>query len=168
MTSLGARSLAFNLVGVTGACVQLVTLAALTACGLHPVPAAALAVEAAVLHNFLWHQRWTWRDRPARSRRQVAARLTRFHLLNGAISLVGNVAIMAILTGRFLLHPVVANLVAIVACSLINFAASETLVFPSVSATDSRPVDRQPIRAAAHRRLSVGITCEVRGGSRNA
>jgi len=168
MTSLGARSLAFNLVGVTGACVQLVTLAALTAYGMPPVPAAALAVEAAVLQNFLWHQRWTWRDRPARSRRQIAARLARFHLLNGAISLVGNVAIMAILTGRFLLPPVVANLVAIAACSLINFAVSETLVFPPVSATDSQTADRRPIRAATHRRLSVAIPCEVRGGSRNA
>ena len=33
-----------------------------------PTPLSAgrplIAVEAAVLHNFGWHERWTWRDRP--------------------------------------------------------------------------------------------------------
>jgi putative flippase GtrA len=29
--------------------------------------ATALAVETAVIHNFLWHQRFTWSDRPATS-----------------------------------------------------------------------------------------------------
>jgi putative flippase GtrA len=114
---------------MAGACVQLGTLAALTRAGMRPVPAAALAVEAALLHNFVWHQHWTWRDRPVRSRRQTAVRLARFHLLNGAISIAGNVALMAVLTGRFLLPPLVANLIAIVACSVVNLAASETLVF---------------------------------------
>ena len=27
--------------------------------------ATALAVELAVLNNFVWHQLWTWRDRPS-------------------------------------------------------------------------------------------------------
>jgi putative flippase GtrA len=167
MASLGGRSLAFNLVGLAGALVQLTTLAALLAGGLGPVPAAALAVEAAVLHNFVWHQRWTWRDRPARSRRELASRLARFHLLNGAISLAGNVALMVILTGRLRLHPLVANLIAIVACSLVNFAASETLVFPASVPADDGVLQRQPGRRAPRGRRSIGISCEVRGGSRN-
>lgn len=96
---------------------------------LHYLAATALAVEAAVLHNFYWHQRWTWRDRPAASWRESAHRLGRFHLLNGAISLAGNLAIVTLLAGLLDIDPVVASTVAIAVCSLLNFSASEALVF---------------------------------------
>jgi putative flippase GtrA len=62
---LFTRWAAFNAVGLAGVAVQLACLALLVHAGSHYLAATALAVEAAVLHNFLWHQRWTWRDRPA-------------------------------------------------------------------------------------------------------
>ena len=131
--SLIRRWLAFNGVGLMGVGVQLGLVACLThACGLHYIVATAIAVEAAVLHNFIWHQRWTWRDRPSSSAGAVAARLLHFHLLNGTVSLVGNLSVTAILTGAFALNPVAANAVAIVACSIINFLASEALVFKAI------------------------------------
>ncbi len=95
----------------------------------HYLVATALAVEAAVLHNFVWHQRWTWRDRPAPSRKIAAIRFTQFHLLNGFVSLAGNLGLTALGTGIFRLDAVAANAIAIVACSLVNFAASEAIVF---------------------------------------
>jgi putative flippase GtrA len=119
----------FNAVGLAGIAVQLAVLWTLTAWGGLGVPlATALAVEAAILHNFAWHQRWTWRDRPARGRRDTASRLFRFHAVNGLVSLVGNVAVTSALVSSGL-HPVAANLIAIVACSLVNFAAGEWIVF---------------------------------------
>ena len=69
----------------------------------------------AVLHNFVWHQHWTWRDRPSASAPTVAVRLVRFHLLNGTVSLVGNLAVMAVLCGALGMDPVAANVVAIAA-----------------------------------------------------
>ena len=58
------RWLAFNAVGTMGVAVQLVALAALTEmAGLDYRIATVLAVETAILHNFVWHERWTWRDR---------------------------------------------------------------------------------------------------------
>jgi putative flippase GtrA len=128
------RWLAFNGVGLLGVTVQLTTLAALVdLAGVHYLTATAIAVELAVLHNFAWHQRWTWRDRPTRNERAVLARLARFHLLNGLVSLVGNLALMALLTGALSVDPVPANAIAIVACSVINFIASEALVFRTAS-----------------------------------
>ena len=63
------RWLAFNGVGALGVIVQLAVLALLVhGASVHYLVATAIAVEAAVLHNFAWHQRWTWRDRPAASR----------------------------------------------------------------------------------------------------
>jgi len=100
--------------------------------GLHYLYATAIAVEAAILHNFCWHQRWTWRDRPTTSGTTTLVRLGRFHMLNGAVSLGGNLAVMAILGGLGM-DPLPANIIAIMLCSTINFAASETLVFNTSS-----------------------------------
>jgi putative flippase GtrA len=53
----------FSLVGAVGIGVQLAALAGLTVAGLQFLLATALAVEAAVLHNFGGHQHFTWRNR---------------------------------------------------------------------------------------------------------
>jgi putative flippase GtrA len=130
--STWVRWLTFNGVGLLGMAVQLTLLDILTRlAGIHYLPATALAVEITVLHNFLWHQRWTWRDRPAPSVRASAARLAWFHLVNGSVSLCGNLAIVALLTGRAGLHPVLANVVSVAACSFLNFFGAHTLVFAS-------------------------------------
>jgi putative flippase GtrA len=120
------RWLLFNGVGVMGVAVQLGVLALLVhGLGIHYLVATALAVEAALLHNFVWHQRWTWRDRPVRTTRDMLVRLGHFHLLNGAVSLVGNVAVMWAL----------AQTVPMVACSIVNFCGSELVVFRTAGAT---------------------------------
>jgi putative flippase GtrA len=124
------RFAAFNVVGAAGVAVQLAALAVLVhVFEWHYLPATAAAVEAAILNNFVWHQRWTWKDRPCATRHSSALRLVRFHALNGAISLAGNLLLMAIFTGALRLDPIAANAIAIAACSLVNFAASERLVF---------------------------------------
>ena len=54
----------FNVVGGLGIAVQLATLAVLVeGLGVEYLPATFAAVGAAITHNFVWHQRWTWRDR---------------------------------------------------------------------------------------------------------
>jgi hypothetical protein len=57
------RWLKFNLVGGIGIAVQLLMLVVLKT-GLHLdyLIATALAVETTVVHNFLWHERFTWAD----------------------------------------------------------------------------------------------------------
>ena len=124
------RWVKFNGVGALGVGVQLAVLGWLVrGVELHYLWATACAVEAAVLHNFCWHERWTWRDRPSRTAGGLATRLARFHLLNGAISLGGNLLLMRALTGVMHLDPLAANIFAILACSLLTFGASEWLVF---------------------------------------
>ena len=119
----------FNTVGLAGAVVQLAVLSVLTKALDVPVAlATAAAVEAAILHNFFWHQRWTWRDRPAAGPRDTLARLWRFHAINGLVSLAGNVIITSVLV-RAGLDPLAANLVAILTCSLVNYTAGDAYVF---------------------------------------
>jgi putative flippase GtrA len=122
------RWIKFNLAGALGVGVQLFALAAL-AKHMDYRLAAALAVEAAVLHNFIWHEQMTWRDRTRRSRGAVLNRLWRFHLANGLISIAGNVMLMWLFAGALGLPLLIANLVSIGLCSFVNFAASEWFVF---------------------------------------
>src|SRR5688572_12467623 len=118
------RWLRFNGVGALGVLVQLAILAWLVrSTGTNYLVATAIAVEAAVLHNFLWHERWTWDTRRSGSKATLLARLARFHLLNGAISMLGNLSIMRLLIGAMQMDPLGANIIAIIVCSLINFGA---------------------------------------------
>ena len=129
MTTTAIRWLRFNLVGAAGVAVQLGTLAMLLALGLDYLPAAGLAVETAILHNFLWHEAWTWRDRGGGGGAGKVGRLARFHLANGAVSLLGNLAVTALLVECGGLSPLVANAAAIGICGLVNFLLSDRWVF---------------------------------------
>ena len=87
----------------------------------------------AVLHNFIWHERFTWRDRKSG---KMLRRLVRFNLSTGLISIVGNLLLMRLLVGSLRVHYMVANLVSIGACSLLNFVASDRLVFQPEYSTE--------------------------------
>ncbi len=120
------RWLKFNAVGAVGIGVQLAVLTALkSGLGLNYLLATALAVEAAVLHNFIWHERFTWADRAAKGRLK---RLMKFNLTTGLFSIVGNVVFTRLLVSAGIPY-LAANAMSIVPCSLINFALNDRLVF---------------------------------------
>jgi putative flippase GtrA len=125
---MNPRALAFISVGIAGYLVQTMALAVLTL-GVHwPVAiATAIAVEAAVLTNFYWHEHWTWRDRFDRNARW--RRFVRFHVTNGVTSLVGNTVLTVVLANGFGFTPIAANTVAVGLLSVINFAAADRWVF---------------------------------------
>ena len=106
---------------------QTVTLAVLLrVVGMHYLLATAFAVEASVLNNFVWHRRWTWAERP---RSCAGVTLLRFNATNGAMSLIGNLALMFILVSAVGLNPYVSNLITIGICSLVNFVLADRFVF---------------------------------------
>jgi putative flippase GtrA len=123
------RPLVFAGVGAIGYLVQTAALGLLVSGGRWPVvPATLAATEAAILHNFFWHQHWTWRDRPV-GRLAAAGRLLRFNVANGGISLAGGALLMAWLVTGLGVHYLTANLVAVVACSLANYLVGDRWVF---------------------------------------
>jgi len=125
------RTAKFALVGAIGIAVQLFALELLTAVGCQYLWATALAVEAAVLHNFAWHQAFTWSDRAESRFSETAGRLLRFHLSNGTFSVLGNLLLMRWLVGQLGMRVLIANLLTIAACSVANFVASDRWVFLS-------------------------------------
>jgi putative flippase GtrA len=123
------RWLKFNLVGAVGIGVQLAALAALRGWGVNYLVATALAVETAVVHNFLWHERFTWADRVTISFAESAWRLLRFNLTTGIVSIGGNLLLMRLFVGQLHIHYIVANLLTIATCGLANFLVSDRVVF---------------------------------------
>lgn len=125
------RVLKFALVGGMGVAVQLAALTALTALKINYLLATALAVETAILHNFLWHQRFTWADRTRTGMHGSLVALLRFHVSNGLISIVGNLLLMRLLVTEFSLPVLRANMATIAVCFVANFLASDRWVFSS-------------------------------------
>ena len=124
------RWIKFNAVGGIGIAVQLAALAVFRSwLKMDYLLATGLAVEIAVLHNFLWHERFTWADRPAARPMQSLVRLIKFNASNGAVSIAGNLALMRLLVGKLKFNYVASNLVAIVVCSLVNFLLGDRFVF---------------------------------------
>jgi dolichol-phosphate mannosyltransferase len=96
--------------------------------GVDYVWATASAVGCAVVHNFLWHLRWTWGDR-RRQGSSAALTFIRFAATNGVVSIAGNVAVMVVMVGAAGLNPVIANVIAIASTGLVNFATGHLFVF---------------------------------------
>jgi putative flippase GtrA len=117
----------FYFVGMIGIVVQLLVLAGLkSGLKLNYLLSTPLAVEVAIVHNFLWHQRFTWAERAGRA---AFSRFLKFNLGNGVISVTGNIVGMAVLARAAKINYVIANLVSVASCSLLNFMISDRLVF---------------------------------------
>jgi putative flippase GtrA len=140
----------FNLVGGIGIGVQFAALFLVKGVmHFNYLAATAISVEATVVHNFVWHEQFTWVDRtmPDRTKsgcnqprwRRSLPRLLRFNLTNGAVSILGNLALMKVMVGQAHVNYLLANAIAITLCSLANFLVSETWVFEK-SSSEKHPV----------------------------
>ena len=113
----------FYVVGLLGIPVQLATLTVL-ARAMPADLATALAVETAIVHNYVWHARWTWRGRHGS--------FWRFNATTGAISIVANMAITKMLAAAGI-PLVAANALAIGICSVATYLAASRVAFREAS-----------------------------------
>lgn len=123
--------LRFNVVGILGFALQSVALFVFTRLP-HPggyLVATAAAVELAVLNNFVWHQLWTWRDRPSASAGETLLRLAKFNVTNGLVSLAGNILLIGLLVGRLGLPLAPAYVISVITCSIFNFVLADRVAF---------------------------------------
>jgi len=151
------RWVKFNVVGGLGIGVQLVALAAFRSwLKLDYLLATGLAVEIAVIHNFLWHERFTWADRPAGRLWRSLVRFAKFNASNGAISMAGNLVLMRLLVGTAKWNYVVSNVLAIAICSLVNFLLGDRFVFDvDKTAAANVQLTGAELRSAGQTRASV-------------
>jgi putative flippase GtrA len=149
LKSHGRRWTMFNAVGIVGLLFQLACLATLRdGLGLHYLAATVVAIELTLLHNFWWHVQWTWADRSL-SRGLLMRRLARFHVTNGAVSMAGNVVVMAALVEIGDINYLAANVISVAVCGLLNFVLSDRVVFaPAVCVVMLALVPAAPVSAA--------------------
>lgn len=135
MISVDSRFSRFSIVGLMGALLQLLLIYLQTKYfSIGSAAVTLIAVEITILHNFIWHQCFTWSDRDPRTSRQIA-RLRRFHIGNGLVSLSGNVLLVYCLVERLKAPIVPTSVGAIILCSLANFQLADRWVYTSISAT---------------------------------
>src|SRR5205814_4933574 len=95
----------FNLVGGMGIGVQFAALFMLKSLlQFDYLFATAVAVEAAVVHNFVWHEQFTWADRVEGLGWRSLGRFARFNLTTGAVSILGDLALMSARVGEGRMH----------------------------------------------------------------
>jgi putative flippase GtrA len=137
----------FNLVGLGGFLVQIVTIALLTRrFGWPAAVATAAGLEAAIVINFIGHSRWTWSDQAVRGGRALFRRWSRYQVAK-ALSLAVNVAItQALVSGGLPVE--LANTAAVALCALPNFFVADRLVFVIPrNRTDGRSPGRRTRRS---------------------
>ncbi len=117
----------FSVVGTMGTAIQLGTLALFSRwMAGHYLYATAAAIELTLVHNFIWHSHYTW---PDCGRTKQIRRFLRFHISAGLISMAGNLLLMRMLVGEAHVPLLVANVVAVLSCSVPNFLLGNSWVF---------------------------------------
>jgi putative flippase GtrA len=134
----------FAAVAGGGFIIQIVTLAVLSASDWPVGWATAVAVECAALHNFWWHERWTWRDRRL-GPRVTAVRLMKYHLTTTATAILGNVTITTGLVTLAGIPILAANAAAVGWMAAANYVVADRWVFAAES---------HPVRALTQTRFS--------------
>src|SRR5260370_10655592 len=104
------RWVKFALIGGLGLVIQLVLLQALTVITSNYLAATAMAVEFTILHNFVWHEKFTCRERATAGFSGKLHRALRFHVTNGVISISGNLILIRRFDGPVEIHVVAAKL----------------------------------------------------------
>ena len=115
------RFLKFCVVGGLGVLVNMVLLWLLTeVAGLFYLVSSAVAVECAILNNFLWNEVWTFRDRVLGGSAGRLGRLLKFNTVSlGGLGI--NVVVLWLMTEQAGLYYLVSNLFGISAATLWNY-----------------------------------------------
>jgi putative flippase GtrA len=125
----------FNLVGLLGVVLQLSLLKLFVAIGVGYLVATLIAVEITIIHNFFWHEHWTWRERASKNFSSQLIRIAKFNTSTGLISLIGNLLLMKVFVSNLHLPIILANLLAIASCSIFNFLVSHLFVFQNADSS---------------------------------
>jgi dolichol-phosphate mannosyltransferase len=121
-----ARMIGFGLIGASGFVPNLLGLWALTALGVHYLPAEILANQLGVAWNFLLIEQLLFRNR--RAHRRWWDRLGRFALLANA-DLVLRIPLIALFVHRFGMGALSATALALVTTFVLRFVGTEALVY---------------------------------------
>jgi len=118
----------FAIVGAMGTVVNLVVMAALIAAGAHYLPAAIVAAEVSILHNFLMQERFVYRDLRQDSHAGWAQRAAMFFGFNN-VEMLARIPVLAALVSWLGIQPVLAQAITLAAAFLLRFTFVSRVVY---------------------------------------
>ena len=125
------RFLVFTLVGVSGIVVNSAMLLYVREILEVPLRLASLVgIQTAIFNNFIWNRKFTWTDRSMSGVKATGMGLIRFTMVSWIAGAMNWVLLM-ILTHWGGLHYFIANLLAILAASILNFFLNDLWTFKS-------------------------------------
>lgn len=126
------RFIRFGVVGVSGVVVNQGLLMLIHGnLGWPLLLSSIIAIEAAILNNFLWSSTWIWRFDYHRSLRLILQKLAQYQAATLFTSMVVNASVLAGLVYALDVDYRIANLAGIAAGMSVNFLAGEFWVFRS-------------------------------------
>lgn len=126
----------FNAIGTMGVGVQLLLLYLLKGLfHLDSIVSTIVAVQCALIHNFFWHQRWTWKSNLPATRRESLRRFIKFNSSSGSISILGNLGFTSLIVQAVHLPYLISNLFAIMTCNIANFLLARNFAFRTASSS---------------------------------
>lgn len=97
--------------------------------GIRIIPASILAIEIAILHNFIWYRYWAWRDRREENYQPFWPQFLKYNLATGSVDFLVAVPTLWALSTFLKIHYLAANLLAMILPPIIKFYLNEKHIF---------------------------------------
>ncbi|MFP4416307.1 MAG: GtrA family protein [Fibrobacterota bacterium] len=124
----------FGLVGGSGVFVNAGVLYMLTdIAGLDYRLSGIIAIEIAIINNFLWNYNWTWSERRHTSFSGAIGAFARFNVSSGLTALIVNWGFLVLLTELAGIHYQISNLIGIAFGTIVNFLVSHFWAFAATA-----------------------------------
>lgn len=130
MKSKIIRLMKFGIVGVSGVVVNqgmLMLLREITPFSLEV--RSPIAIEVAIISNFILNNYWTWKDRKVDSKVGIAFRFLMFNLSSGGTAFFFNYLPLLFMVHTMHLHEDMSNIIGIVLAAGFNFLISHFITF---------------------------------------
>lgn len=140
MIKLPKRFITFTFVGLSGIVVNnAVLFYAREALQVPLALASLIAIQIAIVNNFVWNRKFTWIDRPMLGWQAIRKGLIKFTLVSWVAGAL-NWVILLLLAHFFNIYYIFANLAAILVASIVNYFLNDLWTF--------RPPNPEPSQSA--------------------
>jgi dolichol-phosphate mannosyltransferase len=99
-----------------------------------------IAIECAIISNFIFNSRWTWKDRHVDTRIEYLKQFGKYNLSSGVTAFMLNWVVLVVLTEVVRIPYLVSNLAGIATASLANFTISHVWTFSTIKPADTSPI----------------------------
>jgi len=99
--------------------------------GLHVplIPASMIAIEVAIIHNFIWHRQWAWAERNNGHKKSFFRQLLLYNAATGAVDFSVNISVLWSLSTFLNVHYMLANIVGMCAGPFVKFWLNDKIIF---------------------------------------